>query len=434
MAVPTPPLPWDGGADRGGPLLVEYPQGGIGMRLWSVAAVFAGVVVGTGCVDDAGSCTVGESAPCACTNGLNGAQVCQDDHTFSECICDSADAGPVVDAALVDSQLSRDGAPVVCTGAVVLLSAADVADVSHCEVIIGDLLVESDVGPDSVTLPHLRRVSGNVRVQNGANVVRVVMPSLSAVGESVYITDLPMIGEVDLGGLESVGAFLSIGSLPLLLQLDVESLSTVGENLSLMQLGALTAVDLPELDSLRRFTVANNPILASVTANALAYVDLGINVNMNPELVSFSVGSLTTVPMLAVTNNTKLSTLGGFSSVVNVTSDLNIAGNSMLQTLGWTTLQTVGGRLFVLDNAMLNSLADFSMLSAVEGTELTITGNPQLNYLGLDSLASLAGDLYVENNIALPTCWASALVTQLLGNGWTGTAFLVGNDDDGVCQ
>src|SRR5258708_23443650 len=34
------------------------------------------------------NCTVGATAPCACTDGRLGAQTCLFDHTFGECMCD----------------------------------------------------------------------------------------------------------------------------------------------------------------------------------------------------------------------------------------------------------------------------------------------------------------------------------------------------------
>src|SRR6266567_1527305 len=36
----------------------------------------------------AANCTVGATAPCACTDGRLGAQTCLFDHSFGECMCD----------------------------------------------------------------------------------------------------------------------------------------------------------------------------------------------------------------------------------------------------------------------------------------------------------------------------------------------------------
>jgi len=113
--------------------------------LWAsgalIAGCFVGCVGGTGNIGegsagtDAGSdvsdeagCVVGQSAACACLDGASGAQVCQQDRTFADCVCEhgGVDDGPdsigVGDAGVDTSDLDPlpDGvggaSPLACLG------------------------------------------------------------------------------------------------------------------------------------------------------------------------------------------------------------------------------------------------------------------------------------------------------------------------------
>ena len=62
------------------------------MRTFMLPAV-ASVCLFTSCVegvDHSGPCTPGASVECACTNGSKGAQVCKDDQTYQDCVCQSS--------------------------------------------------------------------------------------------------------------------------------------------------------------------------------------------------------------------------------------------------------------------------------------------------------------------------------------------------------
>ena len=54
------------------------------MRRWFVALALLGAA---SCTDVESTCTPGRSAPCTCSDGLSGAQVCLDEGVFAACEC-----------------------------------------------------------------------------------------------------------------------------------------------------------------------------------------------------------------------------------------------------------------------------------------------------------------------------------------------------------
>lgn len=96
------------------------------------------------------------------------------------------------------------------------------------------------------------------------------------------------------------------------------------------------------------------------------------------------------------------------------------------------SLQSVAslGALLVRNNGPLEGV-DMPALRSVE-TEVRVADNGALRVLRLPALVTVGG-LLVERNPSLPTCAAEALRDQVVAGGFTGTAFVSGNDDDGIC-
>jgi hypothetical protein len=69
------------------------------------------LLVGCGSSTELSECVPGASQPCACTDGLAGAQTCDDDGTFGSCVCTRTDGGiTFVDAAAPDDAAPPDDA------------------------------------------------------------------------------------------------------------------------------------------------------------------------------------------------------------------------------------------------------------------------------------------------------------------------------------
>ena len=86
-------------------------------------------------------------------------------------------------------------------------------------------------------------------------------------------------------------------------------------------------------------------------------------------------------------------------------------------------------------NPALQSLYGLDSVYEMMG-ELAIEHNESLDSLaGLAALHTLGGKkLYIRHNPGLPRCEVEALRQGLLDNGWSGYAYLNGNDEDAVCE
>ena len=49
-------------------------------------------------------------------------------------------------------------------------------------------------------------------------------------------------------------------------------------------------------------------------------------------------------------------------------------------------------------------------------------------------MAFIGGNISIHDNAALPTCEATAMVSQLVALGWNGMSNTSGNDEGGVCD
>ncbi|MFK7989269.1 MAG: hypothetical protein AB8I08_24835 [Sandaracinaceae bacterium] len=80
----------------------------------------AGLILFTGCADGRGECgDPGDTQTCTCSSGATGVQTCSADGTFSGCVCDGVDAGPMVDSGpmpIVDSGPMVDAGPMTDAG------------------------------------------------------------------------------------------------------------------------------------------------------------------------------------------------------------------------------------------------------------------------------------------------------------------------------
>jgi hypothetical protein len=201
----------------------------------------------------------------------------------------------------------------------------------------------------------------------------------------------------DAGGLTAVSSCTEIGGSLTIRSKDIVDLAPL-RNLS--AIGGFLLID-------------SNSVLTSLAGlEALASVGERIKVVFNPVL-------------------TDISALGGLTAV---NGSLEIAGNKSLPSVdGLTGLASVIGQLEIADNPVLANLAGLSGLGTVAGA-VRISKNSALGSLGLDALGPPGWYLLIEDNIALPTCAAVVLQTQVEALGFTGPVLISGNDDTGTCM
>ena len=168
--------------------------------------------------------------------------------------------------------------------------------------------------------------------------------------------------------------------------------------------------------------------------------------------------NLTTVDgHLGIEDNDALTSLTGLENIITINEDLVIGFNNSLASLnGLENLTTVGNDLVIGFNNSLTSLNGLENLTSV-GNDLGIIYNTSLTSLtGLNNLTTVSGDLYIDNNDALTNLCALynvnlggdslniysntvlsmdtayALETQLINNGFTGTADIHDNNGSGL--
>jgi hypothetical protein len=124
------------------------------------------------------------------------------------------------------------------------------------------------------------------------------------------------------------------------------------------------------------------------------------------------------------------------AGITEITGDLTVTGSSLTSLTGLECLNQVGGYVRIYNSYSLQTLAGLENLGTIGGY-LRISGNTVLttitNIESLDHIG-VTSALDVYNNSSLPTCEAENLRDHLMSFGWTGTAYISGNNDLGTCE
>jgi hypothetical protein len=196
-----------------------------------------------------------------------------------------------------------------------------------------DLHVEDNTVLTVLALPNLSTITGWGRFKLIGNpmLTHFAMPSLSAVDRSMEIEEndaltffcMPQLTAI---GTEDSGTFLQITGNDSLTSFVMSSLATA-PRITIKDNAALTELDLPELKALDseyyNLRVLENPVLASVE----------------------------------------------FPSLVSILGDLEVSMNAELQTLSLGKLEEVGGTLLISENPNLPQCAIDFMIDTLDGGE-----------------------------------------------------------------
>jgi hypothetical protein len=318
--------------------------------------------------------------------------------------------------------------PTTLSGTITIHNSLDVAALVGITRITGDLLVDAP-GMLELAIPDLTRVDGAVVVANNASLTTVALPKLALVGTTVRITGDDGLTTLDLGAL-TTAATVEVTQLASLSDLTLPELTTVDAitfaddaaltTLSLPKLGAagdvildntgLATLSLPKLTTVGgSLTLANDlsltsfdaPMLSSI-GSELALVSLPLFDTLNPSLVT-AVGNLTIL-------GTALADLDALAAITTISGDLEIAGNPMLTSVaGITNVTAISGTVSLGDNPQLTTLSWPGLTSVgtleIAGTSLASFAFPDLGTCGV---------VTITNNAALPSCYATDLVAQLV--------------------
>ncbi len=326
-----------------------------------------------------------------------------------------------------------------------------------------DILVTGS-GLTALGFPALTSVTGRIGIGPSAALFTDPNPAISAISFPVLTT----AGSIDVGGdntltslllpeLAAVGGDLAVHDALLLPGLSLPKLTEVAGAIRLDRLPALLTASLPLLRLARGgLDVSYCGILPSLSLPALTTVEAHLQVMQNTLLTSISLPLLATVPgLLLVTGNDALPSLS-LPQLLTVGGDLRLGFSPALGTVSMPLLGSIGGSLMVFDLSLPSLTLTLPALLTIGG-DLSLYDNPGVITLSLPQLGSIAGgvdvhnnpvlasvglpaltivglDLAVNNNLLLPQCSVDALVTRLVGAGWTGLASSSGNDATAACQ
>jgi len=246
----------------------------------------------------------------------------------------------------------------------------------------GDLEVEDLYQlEDLAGLDNLTAVEGSftTRLDLRSTPGNTGLDRLSYIGADLRIHGRPDLAKLfGSGGPEVVGGELNIGSGYIENLLGLERLTEIRGSFTLRGCGSL--VDLHGLDKLSR------------------------------------IGSF-----MVITANRSLKNLSGLDGLTYIGGDMDIGyslryqsfgerNDALVDLTGLEQLNEIGGRIYLRENPMLQTIA------------------------ALGILETLGSDLFIIDNPKLPTCECEDLKMRLTELGWDGEAIIMGNDDLGTCK
>jgi hypothetical protein len=320
------------------------------------------------------------------------------------------------------------------------LASIDVPNLLDAEGAMGFGTIGGETSePLVLDFKSLRAIDGTLGVVNALNLRSVDLSSLRTLRDygSLTFADLPELTNLDLRNLgETPGGVRlywlgSLASAPLVL--DLRSLDTVGADLVLENVYNLENLDtLQRLESVSGDIVITNSNLIQVDGLAnlrevggevrfqshelLRSIDLRSLHSARTSLEFELLPRLRTIDLRALVQGREVSLFG-----VGGEADAPL-------TVNLTALTSVG-RVLLTEASNLRDLSGFVALQQVLSL-LEIRSNASLTSLrGLGELTSVGGDLYVTDNAMLPTCEAWWLRDHLQ-NGVQGSLVIRGNLSD----
>jgi len=319
------------------------------------------------------------------------------------------------------------------------------AALARIEKIDGDLVVGSNESLLQVSFPVLKTVAGEVTVEANESLLQVSLPALETVGGNLFVANNPSLTATSFPALESVSEGLvwvnnesleSVGEFPELVGVRglvwmtnpklaktpaFPKLAEIGWTLMWDDNAALTeTLDFPALESVG---LGEAPDEDDVPHGIIWFGNAALEKTGNfPALV-------TVAGELAWVQNESLVSTGDFALLETMDGTLVVGANGALETLGSFESLTSLDVLYVEDNDKLTALPDFSALTSVGG--VTVQNNAELTSVeGLSSIAVVERDFYVRNNAKLPICDVVSVIEAIQTvDGIGGVIDYSGNDE-----
>lgn len=173
----------------------------------------------------------------------------------------------------------------------------------------------------------------------------------------------------------------------------------VERNPSLSNLSGLDNVSIVEVGIAIRY---NDALTTLDDLSSLASFSGAVVIHDNPELSDISALSAVkgAVDGLYVSHCGKLTSIHSLSGITSVNGTLAIFGTGLINVNGLANVASIGGDLFVADNAALANVDGLESLVQV-GDNLFISNNPISDLDGLAALESIGGDLLITDSYDL---------------------------------
>ncbi len=287
-----------------------------------------------------------------------------------------------------------------------------------CTILDGNLTINGDNITDLSNLINLIEITGTVLIGDS---------TLTAIGNDI-LTNLE-----GLNSIERIGGDLIICENPMLASLNgFSSLQEVGGSIRVKNCEVLTEVNFVNITSIGGdFFFRNLPFLFDFTFPSISFLpgscyigECGITV-FGSNITGQNAGFFSIGGDLFLVDNPNLERVE-FPDLINLNGCLHIINNTVLVgDLDFTSLDTIGQDLVIMNMDSIFNLDIFENLTAVEG-KVKITGNINLeNVDGLSNLLHVAGDFMLMDNEVLSEC--CGIVPLIQANGVAGQTTISDN-------
>ncbi len=279
-------------------------------------------------------------------------------------------------------------------------------------------------------------VDGSLWVEDNATLLSVLgFDSLNRVGSNDSTTEVRIARNPRLAGVSGLDSLVIVQGLELVDNAFVNltgfsGLTEINGDLEISDNGDLQTILALQSVALisGNIEVRNNPNLWAMEAlSDLPGLSGSLRVESNPDLEFWTPPSqLQSIQGDLVVDTTVLPTIPAFANLTSIGGSMRLIGNASATSIDAMSLADIGGDLEVTGLGA-NELGGLGMLADIGGT-LWVHDNANLTQVtDLAALDTVGGDLRIIDNAVLPTQQANELVTQIGVGDIGGTVEISGN-------
>ncbi|KAI8963711.1 hypothetical protein F5Y11DRAFT_135475 [Daldinia sp. FL1419] len=263
-------------------------------------------------------------------------------------------------------------------------SAADATQISNCNKVDGDVIIDKNAGPEIDLSGKLQEISGDLRAENNGLLATLRSDSLQTIGGVFALKNATHISTLNFPKLGEVGSidWSTLNSLPeptfgttgITKAKSVIIADTFIESINGINVQSLTDMN---INNNRRLTKFSSSIKS--LSNTLYVTANGLNLTMEmPNLewianmtianvTSFSVPSLKTVNGSMRFDSNYFETFNAANLTEIQDGDLSFVSNPQLTNITIPLLKRIGGGFTIANNTALEKLDGFGKLNEIGG-------------------------------------------------------------------